>query len=191
MSRSSGRAAAAWLLFGALKCSAGAGPSSASAQALQLPVFDPDATYRILTRYGRTEVDLADYLADGVSGIAFTLSSCESTRSDSYDSITAEDGKLKLTSNTLGHIHGSMTGTEAECAVVGAGADRSASRVFSFYTVSGRTPRLLRADAITVTANRTDSLDIRVAVGGTSYVRVGWRKAGGRFTFGVAQGVTG
>ena len=48
-------------------------------------VFATVASYRILTRYGATtEIVLSDYLADGVTGITFTLSSCDGWREDYY-----------------------------------------------------------------------------------------------------------
>ena len=55
-------------------------------------VFAEDANYRILTRYGSpTEIVLTDYLADGVSGITFTLNSCDEWRRDYYNSAIVED----------------------------------------------------------------------------------------------------
>ena len=79
-------------------------------------VFATVASYRILTRYGATtEIVLSDYLADGVTGITFTLSSCDEWRGDYYSSAVVENQRLVLESNTLGHIHGSNTQPETVC----------------------------------------------------------------------------
>ena len=63
--------------------------------------FAANANYRILTRYGvTTEIELADYLDPGVTGITFTLASCDSLRADYYDAVRVASGKLVLESNT-------------------------------------------------------------------------------------------
>ncbi len=50
-------------------------------------IFDADATYRIAAHYGQTtEIDLEGYLADGVTGVTFSLKSCDSSRADYYSS---------------------------------------------------------------------------------------------------------
>ena len=99
-------------------------------------VFDADAAYRILTRYGSaTEIDLSDFLSVGTSGITFALKSCDTSRSDYYDSVAVEDGKLLLTSNSLGHVHGPNTESETVCVVTGTGESGSEDREFRLYTV--------------------------------------------------------
>ena len=156
-------------------------------------IFDPDATYRVLTFYGsNTEIDLAGYLADGVTGITFTLESCDSARSDYYDSEAVTGGKLTLTSNTLGHIHGTNTQTETTCTVMGAGSVGSQEQEFELYTVSDRTPPPLLPGDLSLVEARTNELDVQVSVpeGSIQYVRLGWRKVGGGApTFRVVSGV--
>ena len=94
-------------------------------------VFAADASYRILTRYGATtEIVLSDYLADGVTGITFTLSSCDEGRGDYYNSAVVEDERLVLESNTLGHIHGSNTQPETVCTITGTGGGRNQDQEF-------------------------------------------------------------
>ena len=110
----------------------------------QTDIFDPDAEHRILTFYGAaTDIVLADYLANGVSGVTFSLESCSASRSDYYQAAAVASGKLTLTSNSLGHVHGPNTESETVCTVTGAlGAD-SESQEFELYTVSDRTPTAL------------------------------------------------
>ncbi len=155
--------------------------------------FDPDAEYRILTRYGSaTEIALADFLADGISGVAFSLVSCDESRSDYYRSVAVQDGKLKLESNTLGHVHGSNAQTETVCTVSATGGDGDLNQDFSLYTVSDRTPSALPAGALTVAQARADEIDIQVDMPGNSlgYIRLGWRVSGSQPSFAVARGVT-
>ena len=103
--------------------------------------FRSDAEYSILTRYGNdTEVALADFLADGITGVTFSIVSCDEARSDFYRSVVVEAGKLKLESNTLGRVHGSNTQTETVCTVSATGSDGDQNQEFSLYTVSDRTP---------------------------------------------------
>ena len=66
-------------------------------------VFAEDANYRILTRYGSpTEIVLSDYLADGVTGITFTL-----WREDYYDwSVPAMDGERTTTTRPSSRTSG-------------------------------------------------------------------------------------
>ena len=156
-------------------------------------VFDAGASYRILTQYGSTtEIVLSDHLAEGVTGIRFTLKSCESSRGDYYDSATVENGKLILTSNTLGHIHGKNTRGETVCTVTGSGENGSADQEFRLYTVSDRTPPPLLAGDLSLVEARPGELDIRVSVpeGSLNYVRLAWGKAGDQPTFRVVEGVS-
>ena len=156
-------------------------------------VFAEDANYRILTRYGSpTEVVLSDYLADGVAGITFTLSSCDGWREDYYDSAVVEDERLGLESNTLGHIHGSNTQPETVCTVTGAGGGRSQDQEFRLYTVSDRTPLPLLPGALSLVEARPSEVDIRISVpqGAQDYLRLGWREIGGQPTFRVVSGVS-
>ena len=56
----------------------GKSAQAVSANSVQPAVFDADASYRVLTHYRRTtELELTNYLAQSVSGISFTLSSCD------------------------------------------------------------------------------------------------------------------
>ena len=153
------------------------------------PVFIPDADYRILTIYGvNTDIDLADYLAEGVTA-TFALKSCDTSRADYYSTASVTDGKLKLTSNTLGHVHGSNTQNETVCTVTGTAGSDSEDGVFHLYTVSDRTPPQL--GALSLSGARTDAVDIQTTgVPASSYVRLGWRKSGGRPTFRVVSGVS-
>ena len=65
-----------------------------------------DSNYRILTFYGRTtEIELADYLTPGETGVEFTLTSCDASRSDYYNAVRIVSGKLVVESNTVGHVH--------------------------------------------------------------------------------------
>ena len=156
-------------------------------------LFDAEATYRILTLYGRnTDIALSDYLADGVTGVTFALKSCDDSRDDYYDSATVADGRLSLTSNTLGHIHGDNTQTETVCTVTGTSVDGSQDQTFELYTVSARTPAPLVPGDLTLSEARTDALDVQIPVteGSTNYVRLAWRKDGGQPTFRVVSGVT-
>ena len=128
-------------------------------------VFAADASYRILTHYGSpTEIVLADYLADGGTGITFTLSSCDEWRGDYYNSAIVEDGRLALESNTLGHVHGSNTQTETVCTVTGTGGGRIQEQEFRLYTVSDRTPLPLLPGALSLVEARLSELDIRISV---------------------------
>ena len=151
--------------------------------------FSDSANYRILTRYGSTtEIELADYLAPGVTGIAFELVSCDSSRADYYDTARVENGKLVLESNTLGHVHGVNTQTETVCTVAGRGRSRTYHREFQLYTVSDRKPRGLVPSDLSIMAVRATEADIQItALGAVSYVRVGWRKTGRVPTFRVVS----
>ena len=156
-------------------------------------VFAADASYRILTRYGATtEIVLSDYLADGVTGITFTLSSCDGWREDYYDSAVVEDERLGLESNTLGHIHGSNTQPETVCTVTGTGEGRSQDQEFRLYTVSDRMPLPLLPGALSLVEARPSEVDIRISVpqGAQDYLRLGWREIGGQPTFRVVSGVS-
>ena len=156
-------------------------------------VFAADASYRILTHYGSpTEIVLADYLADGGTGITFTLSSCDEWRGDYYNSAIVEDGRLALESNTLGHVHGSNTQTETVCTVTGTGGGRNQEQEFRLYTVSDRTPLPLLPGALSLVEARLSELDIRISVpqGAQEYLRLGWREIGGQPTFRVVSGVS-
>ena len=156
-------------------------------------VFAADASYRILTRYGATtEIVLSDYLADGVTGITFTLSSCDEWRGDYYDSAVVEDERLVLESNTLGHIHGSNTQPETVCTITGTGGGRNQDQEFRLYTVSDRTPLSLLPGALSLVEARPSEVDIRISVpqGAQDYLRLGWREIGGQPTFRVVSGVS-
>ena len=156
-------------------------------------VFAADASYRILTRYAATtEIFLSDYLADGVTGITFTLSSCDEWRGDYYNSAVVEDERLVLESNTLGHIHGSNTQPETVCTITGTGGDRNQDQEFRFYTVSDRTPLSLLPGALSLVEARPSEVDIRISVpqGAQDYLRLGWREIGGQPTFRVVSGVS-
>ena len=156
-------------------------------------VFAEDANYRILTRYGSpTEIVLSDYLADGVTGITFTLSSCDGWREDYYDSAVVEDERLVLESNTFGHIHGSNTQPETVCTVTGTGGGRNQDQEFRLYTVSDRTPLPLLPGALSLVEARPSEVDIRISVpqGAQDYLRLGWREIGGQPTFRVVSGVS-
>ena len=156
-------------------------------------VFATVASYRILTRYGATtEIVLSDYLADGVTGITFTLSSCDGWREDYYDSAVVEDERLGLESNTFGHIHGSNTQPETVCTVTGTGGGRSQDQEFRLYTVSDRTPLPLLPGALSLVEARPSEVEIRISVpqGAQDYLRLGWREIGGQPTFRVVSGVS-
>ena len=156
-------------------------------------VFAADASYRILTHYGSpTEIVLADYLADGGTGITFALSSCDEWRGDYYNSAIVEDGRLALESNTLGHVHGLNTQTETVCTVTGTGGGRNQEQEFRLYTVSDRTPLPLLPGALSLVEARLSELDIRISVpqGAQEYLRLGWREIGGQPTFRVVSGVS-
>ena len=156
-------------------------------------VFAADASYRILTRYGSpTEIVLSDSLADGVTGITFTLNSCDEWRGDYYNSAIVEDERLVLESNTLGHIHGSNTQTETVCTVTGTGGGRNQDQEFRLYTVSDRTPLPLLPGALSLVEARPSEVDIRISApqGAQDYLRLGWREIGGQPTFRVVSGVS-
>ena len=156
-------------------------------------VFAADASSRILTRYGATtEIALSDYLADGVTGITFTLSSCDEWRGDYYDSAVVEDERLVLESNTLGHIHGSNTQPETVCTITGTGGGRNQDQEFRLYMVSDRTPLSLLPGALSLVEARPSEVDIRISVpqGAQDYLRLGWREIGGQPTFRVVSGVS-
>ena len=170
------------------------GPSSDPANSGVSPqYFDTGANYRILTSYGSsTEIDLADFLGEGQTGVSFSLHSCDDSRLDYYDSVVVNNGLLQLESNTLGQVHGTNTDSETVCSVTATGDDGSESREFSLYTVSDRTPQALQPGAVTLSEARSGEIDIQIALPGTSlgYVRVGWRKSGGQPSFGVVYGAT-
>ena len=154
--------------------------------------FDATADYSILTGYGNpSEVLLSDFLTDGVSNVTFSLSSCDESRADYYRSVVVENGKLKLESNTLGHVHGPSTQTQTVCTVAAAGDGGNQNREFSLYTVSDRTPAALPPGALTVSQARSDEIDVQVDVPGSSlgYIRLGWRVSGSSPIFAVAHGV--
>ena len=156
-------------------------------------VFAADASYRILTRYGdTTEILLSHYLADGVTGITFTLSSCDEWRGDYYSSAVVENQRLVLESNTLGHIHGSNTQPETVCTVTGTGGGRNQDQEFRLYTVSDRTPLPLSTGALSLVEARPNEVDIRISVpqGAQDYLRLGWGEIGGQPTFRVVSGVS-
>ena len=155
-------------------------------------VFAADASYRILTRYGATtEILLSHYLAHGVTGITFTLSSCDVWR-DYYISAVVKNQRLVLESNTLGHIHGSNTQPETVCTVTGTGGGRNQDQEFRLYTVSDRTPLPLSTGALSLVEARPNEVDIRISVpqSAQDYLRLGWREIGGQPTFRVVSGVS-
>ena len=156
-------------------------------------IFDADAAYRILTRYGSaTKIDLSEFLSVGTSGITFALKSCDTSRSGYYDSVSVEDGKLLLTSNSLGHVHGPNTESETVCVVTGTGESGSEDREFRMYSVSDRTPGALSSGALSLVEARETEIDVRVNAPGafSGYLRVGWRNAGGQPNFGIVSGVS-
>ena len=155
--------------------------------------FDADADYKLLTAYGsNTEVALADYLAEGISGITFTLDICDESSADYYPVVKIVGDSLHLESNTLGHVHGSNTQTETVCTVTATGADGSQSQAFRFYTVSDRLPPALAQVALTIAETRPSSADVRIDLpgGSSGYVRLGWRQPGETPSFAVAYGVS-
>ena len=180
---------AGWLAVPLAVLLAGLLTSPAPAWA-QTDIFDPDADYRILTFYGAaTDIVLADYLANGVSGVTFSLESCDASQNNYYQAAAVAGGKLTLTSNTLGHVHGTNTESETVCTVTGTlGAD-SESQEFELYTVSDRTPSALAE--LSLAQARAAEVDIRIMTTANSgYIRLGWRKAGTQPTFRVVSGVT-
>ena len=157
------------------------------------PYFDASATYRVLTRYGSSaEVVLADFLAEGVTDVSFSLHSCDDSRADYYDSATVATGNLVLEPNTLGHVHGANTHTETVCTVTATDENGSESREFRFYTVSDRTPLAMQPGALTLSEARSSEIDIQISLPSASlgYLRVGWIKSGGQPSFGVVSGAT-
>ena len=117
-------------------------------------IFDGEANYRVFTAYGgTTEIDLADYLVQGVTGVTFALSDCV-IQEDYYSLISVVDGKLVAVSNTAGHVHGGME-PETQCTIAGTGTDTTVeNRRFDLYTVSARTPVGLQPGAMSVAAGR-------------------------------------
>ncbi len=157
------------------------------------PYFDGSATYRVLTRYGSSaEVVLADFLAEGVTAVSFSLHSCDDFRADYYDSATVQEGKLVLEPNTLGHVHGANTEAETVCTVTATDDNGSENREFSLYMVSDRTPPALLPGALTLSEARSSEIDIQISLPSASlgYLRVGWRKSGGQPSYGVVSGAT-
>ena len=148
---------------------------------------------RTLTRYGSdTEITLSDYLDAGVSGVTFAFSSCDASRGDYYDSVAVENGKLKLESNTLGHVHGSNTQEETVCAVAATDENGSENWDIQLYTVSDRIPPPLATGALSLVEARASEADIRISLpgGSSGYLRIAWRKSGGPLTFRVVSGVS-
>ena len=91
-------------------------------------LFDPDANYRVLTRYGSsTTITLADFLPEAASNVSYTLDSCDGSRADYYNSAEVENGQMLLESNSLGHVHGSNTQSETVCTVTATGDGGSQS----------------------------------------------------------------
>ena len=166
-------------------------PGRVSAQDMT-QIFDAEANYRILTRYGlTTEITLADYLATGVMGITFSLKSCDSTRADYYSTASVQSGNLVLESNTLGHVHGPNTQAETVCTVTGTDGNTTQDQEYRLYTVSDRIPFGLSSGALSLVEARANELDIRITVPeSSSYVRLGWRKTGKSPTFRVVSGVS-
>ena len=156
-------------------------------------IFDSDATYRVLTRYGSgTEIDLADYISSETGSAVFTLESCDESRGDYYDSAAVENGKLVMASNTRGHVHGPNTQSETVCTVTATIDGASEDREFRLYTVSDRTPPPMPSGAVTLVEARAGEIDVRVSQPGASsgYLRIGWRKPGEQPTSAVVSGVT-
>ena len=186
------------LSFGMLPSRVTAGATSTATVAITdddaAPVlFDPGASYRILTAYGsRTEIDLSDYLGEGVTGVTFGLDSCDDDRSDYYDSASVSGGELRLTSNTLGHVHGVNTQEETACTVTATVADGKDDQEFRLYTVSDRVPLPLTAGQLILVEARTDELDVRLNLTGgiSERIRLVWSTAGGETSRRVASGVT-
>ena len=124
-------------------------------------VFDADDSYRVLTSYGSgTEIDLADYLTSATPGSTFSLKSCDGFSSDYYDSAAVENGKLVLTPNTQGHVHGANTQSETVCTVTATVDGVSQDREFSLYTVSDRTPPPLTPSSISLVEARSGELEV-------------------------------
>ena len=154
--------------------------------------FLANADYNVLTSYGsETEIDLSDYLdpdLTGTTSITFTLASCDSSRADYYNSASVSNGKLVLSSNTLGHVHGTNTESDTACTVTGTDGTETRDQVFRLYTVSDRTPQQLASSALSVAAVRPTEVDVQITTSASnSYVRLGWRKTGEQPTFAVVS----
>ncbi|MXZ00319.1 hypothetical protein F4Y93_06590, partial [Candidatus Poribacteria bacterium] len=143
-------------------------------------VSQTGGNYRVLTFYGQTtEVELADYLTPGQTGINFTLMSSDASRPDYYNDVRVENGKLVTESNTLGHVHGTGTQPHTVCTITwNEGNDVDEQQDLHLYTVSDRTPRALLSNEVSVAAVRATEVDIQVTVGAGNYIRLGWRKTG-------------
>ena len=126
------------------------------------PVFDADANYRILTRYGSTtEIDLADYLAAGETGITFSLDTCDSDVADYYDSATVIErqtgaGHPTPWATSTGPVTRNLrTETETVCTVTGTRTDTTTEdQEFELYTVSDRRPTGLAPGTLSVVEAR-------------------------------------
>ena len=166
---------------------------AASAQA---QIFDADADYRVAAGYGSTTtVTLADYLASGVTGVTFTLKSCDAMRADYYSSVAVNAGVVTLVPNTLGHVHGTSANTQTEtvCTVTATKTSDSMTQdqEFQFYTTAYRTPFALASNAVVLDEARTNEVDIHINGSlGTGQVKVQWRKSGGSISTRIAQGVS-
>ena len=173
------------------------GPRQASAQEVTT-LFDTGANYSVPAGYGNTTVvDLSGFLASGVTGVTFTLASCDSARGDYYDSVVVENSQVELQPNTQGHVHGSSTGTQTAtiCTVTASrisGMDtETQDQAFQFYITPNRTPPGLSFDDVVLEEARTDEVDIKITGNlGTDKVRVQWRKSGGSIVTRIAQGVS-
>ena len=154
--------------------------------------FLANANYNVLTTYGSaTEIDLSDYLdteLTGTTSITFTLASCDNSRADYYNSASVNNGKLVLSSNTLGHVHGTNTESDTVCTVTGTDGTETRDQVFRLYTVSDRTPQQLSSSALSVAAVHATEVDVQITTSASnSYVRLGWRKTGEQPTFAVVS----
>ncbi len=168
-------------------------PTRALPQELATPIFDPEAAYDIPTRYGATtEVQLADYLSGEVGEVAFSIGPCDGSSGDYYDSVTVKNGVLRLVSNARGYVHGQNTETSTVCTLTASTGTASEEREIHLYTVPDRTPPELFPGALTQVEIGSNEMGLRVEGAGShlGYVRLGWRKPGGRPSFAVAWGVT-
>ena len=166
---------------------------SQTAKAETLVIFDPQAADRILTGYGgTTEIGLAPYVSPGVTGVSFSLKSCDESSSNYYDSVSIENDTLVVKSNRLGHVHGLNTQTETTCIVTATAQGVSQDLAFRLHTVADRTPPGLPPGAISLVEARSGEVDIRLSLPGGSlgYLRVGLRKSGGQPVFHLLSGAT-
>ena len=148
-------------------------------------------TYEYSMSYGAGTwtLDLDDTLLSGVTGVTFSVSSCDADRADYFTAAPSISGSvLTLTLNRIGHSH--SAGESTDCTITATRTGGVETRYFAFSIIPSRAP----PSPASLTPVGSPATGFRVDPGHASgaYVRLGVRATGasGGPIFYYARGVT-